>query len=296
MKPLLWTIYRRLRLSWASITEKNEFLSAGETLGLQQEWQAVQNLLQARADVIELIQTDPEGYLLYQTPLGPFWAPPGSSDYYIRMLLQEIKSNIYRIDANIPADSVFLDCGANIGFFTRFALLNGAPRVVAFEPAPKTAICLRRNLEKEIAAGRVVVVEKGLWDSDVMLAFSTSSVANPGSNHVVENGSGDMQLPLTTIDTVCQELGIERLAYIKMDIEGAEVRALKGARKSIEAHLPHCLIATEHTEDLFQNALDVLEIMRLISPRYRFSVTEWHHSDSPAHGRKLTPYCLSFRV
>jgi FkbM family methyltransferase len=232
MKSLVWTMFRRWRLAWASLTQNNRFIQQSEPLDLHQEWQSVRNLLQARESRIHQVSIDAEGYVCFETPLGPFWAPPGSSDYYIRMLLQEIQSGTYMIDGSIAKDATFLDCGANIGFFTRFAISKGAPKVIAFEPAPQTALCLRRNLAKEIADGRVVVIEKGVWDEETTLSFSTASSANPGSNHIVEDGPGDIKVPVTTIDVVCEEFQVHRLAYIKMDIEGAELSALKGGQQS----------------------------------------------------------------
>ena len=64
-----------------------------------------------------------------------------------------------------PGD-VVLDCGANIGIFSKTALASGARLVVAVEPAPDTLECLRRNLGREIAERRVIVYPKGVWDHD----------------------------------------------------------------------------------------------------------------------------------
>jgi hypothetical protein len=55
-----------------------------------------------------------------------------------------------------------------------------------------------------------------------------------------------VEAPLTTIDRVVAELRLDRVDYIKMDIEGAEVRALKGASATIAKFHPRLSIAAEH--------------------------------------------------
>ena len=57
-------------------------------------------------------------------------------------------------------------------------------------------------------------------------------------------------MPLTTIDKLVAELKLERVDYIKMDIEGAEVRALDGGKETIAKFHPRLSMAAEHnTED-----------------------------------------------
>lgn len=293
MSPFWWT-YRRLRLARAKVTESNRFLSEGGILSWRQEYSSVQGVLKTRGSRISVVKTDEAGRLCYETPLGPFWTPPGADEQYVRMLTQEILSSVYMIGSGtLSSDSVVMDCGANIGFFSRYALRQGAGKVIAFEPAPETAACLRMNLAEEIADGRAIVVEKGLWNEETVLHFSTSSVANPGSNHIVQSG-GDIQIPVTSLDSICRQLGVDKVDYIKMDIEGAEVRALEGAAELIKRCQPRCSIATEHTSDLFNNAAQVVEVMRQHSPRYRFTTTEFHVTENPSVGRKLTPYCIYF--
>ena len=58
-----------------------------------------------------------------------------------------------------------------MGLYAKTALASGAKLVVAIEPAPENIECLRRNLAQEIAAGRVIVYPKGVWDKDDTLAL-----------------------------------------------------------------------------------------------------------------------------
>jgi len=78
---------------------------------------------------------------------------------------------------------------------------------------------------------------------------------NFAANSVV-GGAGlqpSVQVPLTTIDKVVAELGLPRVDFIKMDVEGAEANALTGARETIQRFKPRLAIAAEHKhEDQFE--------------------------------------------
>jgi hypothetical protein len=65
-------------------------------------------------------------------------------------------------------------------------------------------------------------------------------VLHPGSAHPA------IEVPLTTIDRIVAELGLPRVDFIKMDIEGAEANALNGARETILKYKPRMAITTEH--------------------------------------------------
>jgi hypothetical protein len=52
---------------------------------------------------------------------------------------------------------------------------------------------------------------------------------------------------LTTVDALVRQFGLDRVDLIKMDIEGAEVRALRGATETIRRFRPRLAIATYHT-------------------------------------------------
>jgi predicted RNA methylase len=106
--------------------------------------------------------------------MGLYWTV--SHDRFLKFALGEQKMEIYGGDeVAVKAGDVVLDCGANVGVFTRMALNRGAGLVVSIEPAPGTVECLRRNFEKEIAAGRVIVVPKGVWSHPEVLLFQPRS-------------------------------------------------------------------------------------------------------------------------
>ena len=103
----------------------------------------------------------------------------------------------------------------------------------------------------EVAAGRVVIYEKGVWDKDDFLVINVQA-GNPAADSFVVAPQGSapgLRLPLTTIDKLVEELQLQRVDYIKMDIEGAERNALMGARKTLGRFHPRLALSSYHLPD-----------------------------------------------
>jgi FkbM family methyltransferase len=118
-------------------------------------------------------------------------------------------------------------------------------------PAARATCSCYRNLAEPVANGRAIVYPKGIWDTDGSLTLNSSD-SNFAANSVVLHPNGsrpDVEAPLSTIDKIVVELQLPRVDFIKMDIEGAEVKALAGARVTIIKFKPRLSIATEHKPD-----------------------------------------------
>ena len=193
----------------------------------------------------KVIGTD--GNLSYvATPSGSFWIPAADIDTLAEELAEQ-ELEVYGHDVR-PGD-VVLDCGANVGVYTRTALARNARIVVAIEPAPETLICLRRNFEREIQEGRVIAYPKGVWDKDTTLRLTTNVKLASTANSVAFNrGELGPEVPLTTIDELTAELKLPRVDFIKMDIEGSESHALMGAPNTLAKYKPRLAISMEHKQ------------------------------------------------
>jgi FkbM family methyltransferase len=185
---------------------------------------------------------------LYDTPYGLFWAPKGSQ-YILPFNLAEERLHIYGEGAR--KGDIVLDCGANVGTFARFALNQGAAKVIAIEPAPDNIEALKRNFAKEIADGRLVVVPKGVWDKDDVLELRVDPENQAADSFVIQRpgATSTIKVPLTTIDQLVAELGLPKVDFIKMDIEGAEVKALQGAKQTLAKHHPRMGLSVYHQDD-----------------------------------------------
>lgn len=193
-----------------------------------------------------------EKFEQWETPKGTYWIASGSR-YVLPFNLAEQERQIYGSGSNfVRTGDVVLDCGANIGVFVREALNAGAKTVVAIEPAPENIEALHRNFKDEIAAGRVIVYPKGVWDKDDFLTLHVddhNSAADSFLLHPKDAHETDQKFPLTTIDKLASELNLPRVDFIKMDIEGAEVKALNGGRTTIGRDHPRMALSAYHAPD-----------------------------------------------
>lgn len=225
-----------------------------EAPGEHQEQEAVKDSYIAK---LKLGASEP-GFERWDLPAGDgeagrsFWIPAGNR-WILPFNLAEQSRDIYKTETaeGIRKGDVVVDCGAHVGTFTHFALARGAGKVISVEPSPRNVECLRRNFAKEIAEGRVVVYPKGVWNKDDVLVLEQvgeNSAADTVVMHQPGAAKGDT-VPLTTIDKLVAELGLDRVDYIKMDIEGAEVPALQGAAETLRRWKPRLALASYHKED-----------------------------------------------
>ena len=191
------------------------------------------------------------GLELWDTPSGAYWVPAGSAGAAFYDLSEQRRGIYNPAGLGVRAGDVVLDCGANIGTYSKTALAAGASKVLAIEPVPQNLECLRRNLSAEIAAGKVVLVEKGVWNKDDQLSINLDPKNQAGASFVGTHGGkvNTLLLPLTTIDAIVEETGLSRVDFIKMDIEGAERQALAGGRKTISRFHPRMAMSVYHLED-----------------------------------------------
>jgi FkbM family methyltransferase len=234
-----------------------------------------------------VMQRDPQGLDLVETPLGRYWTVKG--DRFLNFTLAEEAIDIYgQREEGARRGDVVLDCGANIGVFTRKALSAGARLVVAIEPTPLALECLRRNFPREIAEGRLIVYPKGVWSRVDTLELASEGEGNSVGNSVVlgRELKNKIKIPVTTIDILTTELHLDRVDFIKMDIEGAEREALTGATQVIRKFRPRMAIAAEHLPD---DVTAIPQTVRAIWPGYqvRFSSCKDHFS-------KVEPEVLLF--
>jgi hypothetical protein len=85
------------------------------------------------------------------------------------------------------------------------------------------------------------------------------------------------RVPLTTIDNLVAELALERVDFIKMDIEGAELNAIRGAAQTIRRFRPRLAIAVYHA---VEHPELIPKLVREINRSYRVSCGFCAESDS----------------
>lgn len=127
------------------------------------------------------------------------------------------------------------------------SLVGPGGRVLGFELAPDNLSVLRENLARNPAlAERIDVATEALWrSSDETLSLE---LAGPAT-HLTDGASGGETARTVAIDDLVERKRLESVDFIKLDIEGAELDALRGAERTIQSFHPRLAVAVYHGDE-----------------------------------------------
>lgn len=125
-------------------------------------------------------------------------------------------------------DSTVLDVGANIGLYSLWmSKYNQNGTVHTFEPDDNNYIFLEKNIRLNHLENRVRINKTGIADKTGFL-YLTKNI--DVENHLTtEKTSEAVEIPVITLDDYCKQSSIKNIRYLKIDIEGFELSALRGA-------------------------------------------------------------------
>lgn len=171
---------------------------------------------------------------------------------------------------NLAPGEVMVELGANNGE-TLLDFIKRCPQYKAaycFEPDISCHPALKEI--QEMPNGRVYIIPKGAWDRDDVLKFAAVDGSSTAS-HILEDGKeqADYSVECTTVDNAVKE----PVTYMKMDVEGAELRALHGAKRTITENRPTLAVCVYHRPE---DILDIWNYLRKLVPEYRFYLR--HHT------------------
>lgn len=160
---------------------------------------------------------------------------------------------------------VFFDCGACCGDTTLWAmdLVGATGRVVAFEPILEQAEIAKENVRRHLADQQcdVVVERLALGESRGEARF----VDYGGSSH--ETPGVGATAAVVKLDDWCEDRGVWP-DFVKMDIEGAELAALKGARETIVKRMPRLAVCVYHNPE--RDLWEIPAFLKSLVPSYDF--------------------------
>jgi FkbM family methyltransferase len=148
-------------------------------------------------------------------------------------------------------------------------VVGGTGKVFAFEPIQRNVASIRSRIA---GVENVELIEKGLWDKDDTAVFTVEGPTSTQVSRRVAFSGETEAVVLTSIDNFAAGAG-RRIDLIKLDIEGAEQKALAGARGVIERDTPKVQVCLYHSERDF---LDIPLILKGYNPSYRLFVG--HHT------------------
>ena len=173
-------------------------------------------------------------------------------DNYLREIGEEFEpDNVAHFKVLCDEDSRVLDVGANIGL-TALVLSQICPRgqIAAIEPLPRSFKYLKRNVSEAGAINlKIFNFALGSSEGSVLMQghpsnFACSFIADnyriPGSDHFSQ------EVPVRRLDEAFSELSLDRLDFMKVDVEGFELEVFRGAREILNTYKPIVFLEMNH--------------------------------------------------
>jgi FkbM family methyltransferase len=179
------------------------------------------------------------------------------------------KENFCFINEQIKPGMNVLDVGAHIGLMTVIfgKKVGDKGSVYAFEPTPTTIKILRETIKLN-KINNISTIPAALADKKGKLTFYISENAADNSNSLVNNHRTDrkeekIEVEVNTIDDFIAEKKISRIDFIKIDVEGAELKLLKGAAKIIKKDRPKMILSIhpEGIKNFGDSAEDIWKLL-----------------------------------
>jgi FkbM family methyltransferase len=207
-------------------------ISRASRLGLEAKLCVADNPLMIPDSLVpKRVRLDGHGRTLYAEAGDPFLARFGSGKRYAAF--GSFCAQYLR------ADDTFLDIGANIGVTSIIAsrhLTNG--RILAVEASPRNGEALRRNIAVNgVARADVEICAVGA-ESGAQAFHEASAYGFVMTAKSLLSGHPTRSVPVKTVDQLVREHRLDRVDAIKLDIEGFEWEALRGAERTLQRHDP----------------------------------------------------------
>ena len=220
--------------------------------------QIVERFLHGRR--IRLLVKDPREYLQSHWVRGEIYEDELYGNGIVRHALGSVVSRISRSVRGHERKGMlgfigeryrkgtFLDVGSCIGNHSLFfAIACDAERVISFEPVPELAAHQREVLELN-GLKQVELIEAAVGDRPGTARFRRASAGNAGMGRVTE--SGDLEVRVTTIDETLRGRELPPVRLVKLDVEGYNVPALRGAREMLARDKPDVFVECETRDEL----------------------------------------------
>lgn len=168
--------------------------------------------------------------------------------------------------------STFIDVGAHIGYYSLMAAAAVGPqgRVIAVEPNPETLSYLNENV-RESKATSIKVWPVACAEEESTLQLYLAPSGNTGETslskaNASQEGQSTVSYPVRArpLDAIATETNIGRVDVIKIDVEGAELKVLKGAVRTLAQYRP-LLIIEMVPHQLEAMGTSVEEVKRFLS-------------------------------
>jgi len=171
----------------------------------------------------------------------------------------------YRYDSIVEPKlgDIVSDIGAYVGDTTLWFSKAVGPqgKVYAFEPEPRNFEKLKANIERNKITN-VIPLQLALSENE-----GEMQVASAGGSSIMTQARTGTSVKVTTIDKFVGANKLPRVDFIKMDVEGHELKVLKGAHETIQAFKPSLAVSAYHRGD---DLIELTKFLLKLNPNYRF--------------------------
>lgn len=178
---------------------------------------------------------------------------------FLSLLINQLVLNVSEKEYHLKYGDTVADIGAHVGVFSIKAAreVGREGTVIAIEPEFENLAMLKKNIEIN-GLQNIIVIPKGVWswknNGNLYLTDSRT--------HSLHTGGGQfVQIELDTLDNILEELGIPNVSFVKMNIEGAEVEALKGMTRILSHGRTIFVIAANHMVENKETSADVIKLL-----------------------------------
>jgi FkbM family methyltransferase len=157
-----------------------------------------------------------------------------------------------------------LDIGANLGMYTLlFSHWFPRAQIASVEASPINFQNLKQNCELNNLGSRVVLINKAVTDQDhsnieIIEGGSRSSVLGSRMDERSNQNITGQKIETIRLDTLAMSLGLNKIALLKMDIEGSEKSALTGAQSLLDNRQIKYMIIEYHSAENYEYIVNTL--------------------------------------
>lgn len=197
-----------------------------------------------------------------------------SSDHIIPLVSQvtlehQLKQYFEESIMEYRDGEIFVDCGCyDFESSEKLMKLCDVKKIYAFEPDRQNLEKVRANIERLKCGERVELFDCGLWDQSTSLYFNSSGDM---MSKVCCDAQEGNKIEVAALDSVIRG----EVTFIKMDIEGSELKALQGGRNLIRKYKPKLAISIYHK---WEDLVDLPTYIHGLVPEYKFYIRHYFYS------------------
>lgn len=230
--------------------------------------------------------------VIMKSPYGFFFIARPRFEDLARFLFSEKVAKWEPLSVLRPKkEEIVIDIGANTGYYTlRLSSQVGKKgKIIAIEADPTSCNILKKNCELNNISN-VEIINLAISDSNMKVVLhqnkTHSGISSISTKDYYKPTTNDLLIQATTLDNLLKNR-FQKINWIKIDVEGAELAVLRGSTNTLK-NTKNILIEI-HEHILRQNNEDYNDILKILKEngfKLRLFNEFWDSNDSPNQGLK----------